>query len=204
MAAKIKVAKVVMGQTQIGQNLCTQGDCRGNMRKEFYETFPPFAVAGFTLIGTFASVFGIFALTHPAPGSTGLGLLLLAFSMLPAIQVFRALRWRKKNKTRPLIIIDDTGLWHRKLGELIPWSEIQSIEYWAHPGTGASDIRVVYRHERHSLPSSSRWQPLNLMDSDGHRAWNSSVCKEIKACWERNRDASAVSVESDQVAPSGS
>ena len=168
------------------------------MRKEFYETFPPFAVAVFTLIGIVVAGFGILVLMHPEPGSKRLGLLLLAFSLLPPIQVIRALRWRKKNKTLPLIIIDDTGLWHRRFGELIPWSEIQSVEYWARPSIAVEDIRVVFRHERHSL------QPSNLMDSDGHRVWNSSVYKEIKACWERNRDTSAVFAESDQVAPSGS
>jgi hypothetical protein len=165
------------------------------MRKEFYATSPPFTIAMLTLMITFFSGLGIALLADPAPASKGLGLFILAFGCWPAIMLFCTLRRLKKNKTRPLIIIDDTGLWHRRFGGPIPWTEIQSVEYWAHPGTGNDDIRVVYRHERHSLPGPSRWRPLNLMGSDGHRLRNSFVCQEIKAYWERNRSASTISTE---------
>jgi len=55
---------------------------------------------------------------------------------------------RKRSKTRPLLIIDDTGLWLRTVGELMPWSEIQSVDWWILEGAayklsssgGTSDI----------------------------------------------------------------
>jgi len=100
---------------------------------------------------------------------------------------------RKRSKTRPLLIIDDTGLWLRTVGELMPWSEIQSVD-WVDLGRGGVQTIVVWRHERHP----SHWG--ELMDHDGKHWWPHSIYKEIRERWERCRGAS-VSAESNQVAP---
>jgi hypothetical protein len=101
---------------------------------------------------------------------------------------FISRRRREKNKTRPVVIIDDAGLWLRSVGELIPWSEVQSLE---RKYTKDGDyIVVVYKDQPHSFG-------VCLMDTDGRRWLTKSIYKETKAYWERNRRASSVSDESN-------
>jgi hypothetical protein len=102
---------------------------------------------------------------------------------------------RRRSKMRPLIIIDDAGLWLRSVGELMPWSEIQSVE-WKNDGRYINII-VAWRHERYRVEG---WM---MMDGDGKHWGPRRIYKEVRACWEQNRHPSSVSAASDQAALPG-
>jgi hypothetical protein len=52
---------------------------------------------------------------------------------------------RNWSRARPLIIIDDSGLWLRRYDELMRWSEIQWVE-WEWLGQDAR-FTIVWRHK---------------------------------------------------------
>jgi hypothetical protein len=110
------------------------------------------------------------------------------------------LRMRKgSTNTPPAIIIDDASLWSWRDG-LMPWSEIQAIQWQAAAGKDMSNIIVVWRHRRYSFRHWGR-----LMDGNGKGfELNPPFYDELKACWERNRRPSGVPSDSDQVVPSRS
>jgi hypothetical protein len=88
---------------------------------------------------------------------------------------------RKRSTTRPAIIIEDAGLWLEWMGKLMPWSEIQSVRFEPHRrGSTDPPLVVVWRNQPYGVP-------LPVTDRDGWLWRASSVYKEIKACWERNR-----------------
>ena len=88
--------------------------------------------------------------SFPAPGLVGgLAVVTIFVTAFPF--------WmRKRSKTRPLIIIDDDGLWSWRYG-LIPWPEIQTIEWKERRGRIDADIIVVRRHERYMLSRCGLW-----------------------------------------------
>lgn len=63
---------------------------------------------------------------------------------------------RKGSKdTPPLIIIDDAGLWSWSAG-LMPWSEIQAIEWKEGWGREPADIIIVWRNQHYAFDRRGR------------------------------------------------
>jgi hypothetical protein len=92
---------------------------------------------------------------------------------------------RKSSKTRPLIIIDDDGLWSWRYG-LMPWSEIETIGWKERRGRIDADIIVVRGQERYMLSRCG----LSLMDGSG-KLWSPRrIYDELTARWLRNSGAS--------------
>jgi hypothetical protein len=89
---------------------------------------------------------------------------------------------RKRSMMRPLIIIDDTGLWLREVGERMHWSEIQSVECGRRIQPRCT---IVWRHEPIRIVAKG-----NFMDRDGNCLLASSVYSVVKELWERNRAGS--------------
>ena len=89
---------------------------------------------------------------------------------------------RKRSMTRPLIIIDDAGLWLREVGELMRWSEIQSVECGRRIQPRCT---IVWRHEPIRIVAKG-----NFMDRDGKCLLASSVYSVVKELWEQNRTGS--------------
>jgi hypothetical protein len=83
---------------------------------------------------------------------------------------------RKRSMMHPLIIIDDTGLWLREVGEVLPWSEIQSVEWrwWQ------AQFTIVWKRVPIRIFAS-------LMDRDGTRWLPRFVHEVVKERWEQNR-----------------
>jgi hypothetical protein len=100
---------------------------------------------------------------------------------------------RKRSKTRPLMIIDDDGLWSWRYG-LMPWSEIQAIEWKERRGRIDADIIVVRRQARYMLSRCGLW----LMDGNGKHWSPRRIYNELTACWERNSSASDVPFQRGQ------
>jgi hypothetical protein len=90
---------------------------------------------------------------------------------------------RNWSKARPLIIIDDSGLWLRRYGALMRWSEIQSVE-WEWLGQDAR-FTIVWTHEPFRLGVR-----MGYMDGDGNLWRPHSIYEMVKAHWKRNRAAS--------------
>jgi hypothetical protein len=89
------------------------------------------------------------------------------------------LRWRKRIKNRPLVIIDDAGLCLRKVGELMPWSEIQSVKLeCANPD--AEYFLIVCRDQRYEFGA-------RFLDRNGVRWSGPEICEGIKERWQRKR-----------------
>jgi hypothetical protein len=84
-----------------------------------------------------------------------------------------------------LIIIDDDGLWSWRYG-LMPWSEIQAIEWKERRGRIGADIVVVRGQERYMLSRCGLW----LMDGNGKHWSPRRVYDELTAYWVRNSSAS--------------
>jgi hypothetical protein len=60
-------------------------------------------------------------------------------------------KWKKRNIAPPLLItIDDTRLWLRQVGELMPSSEIQSVKI-----SGWGEGRLHYCVEAYAFKSTS-------------------------------------------------
>jgi hypothetical protein len=157
------------------------------MRMELYRYNRTGTVWGF-FIGLFIT-WGLFIALmatgrHNLPLLTILGIFLTlsaSITIYAAAAYLRLLRKGSKN-TPPLIIIDDAGLWNWRDG-LMPWSEIQAIEWKEACGREDSDIIVVWRRQRYSF---SRWRPLMDGSGKGFGAYP-LFYNELKACWERNR-----------------
>jgi hypothetical protein len=93
-------------------------------------------------------------------------------------------KWKKRNIAPPtLITIDDSGLWLRKIGELMRWSEIQSVKisYW-----GGDACTVVWQHSSNRLHHHAYYG-----DHVGKMWLPVSVYGEIKSYRERYRTAAA-------------
>jgi hypothetical protein len=90
--------------------------------------------------------------------------------------------WRKRSKRRPIIVIDDNGLWLRQCNELMHWSEIRSVE-WKDLGQDAR-FTVVWKH----MSVSINTRRGILMDGDDKVYLLRSVYKLIKLRWEQCRD----------------
>jgi hypothetical protein len=178
----------------------------GHTRVELFEWYPLTLGFGFFISGTVFMVFPICvclsALMHPRPSQKNWWGLLLFFAVAAACGALFAilgahiLRWRKRYKNRPLVVIDDAGLWLRKVGELMPWSEIQSFKLEC-TATNAPTLYfvIVWRDHRYEFGAG-------LLDRNGVQWWARDICEEIEERWQRNRHASSISVDTDQVAPS--
>jgi hypothetical protein len=157
-------------------------------------------------VGAFMTVLGVwvFLVSPPSQNLFGPGFLVVWIALVAGFTIWVAVTpWlRKRSKTRPLIIIDDAGLWLRRVGELMPWSEIQSVEWrvlheWRvhNPGInfgGTRDIVVVWKHEQYSLAYHGHAVGAEfLMDRDDKLWGPYSLYKEIKAHWEQDRAGSA-------------
>jgi len=60
---------------------------------------------------------------------------------------------------------------------------------------------VEWRHERFPICDSEFGGMVHFMDRDGKHWGPRRVYEEVKAYWERNRDASSVSAELHRIAP---
>jgi hypothetical protein len=89
---------------------------------------------------------------------------------------------RKRSMRRPLIILDDAGLWLREVGELMRWSEIQSVECGR---LIQPRCTIVWRHEPIRIIAKGSY-----MDRDGKCWLASSVYSAVKQRWEQNHAGS--------------
>jgi hypothetical protein len=176
----------------------------GHTRVELFEWYPLHVGFGFFIGGIAFMVLPILvclsALMHPRPSQKSWWGLLLFFAVFAACGALFAilgahiLRWRKRYKNRPLVVIDDAGLWLRKVGELMPWSEIQSVKLeFANPD--ALFFVIVWRDQRYEFGAG-------LLDRNGVQWWARDIREEIEERWQRNRHASSVPADSDRVARS--
>jgi hypothetical protein len=106
------------------------------------------------------------------------GLVIVIFATV-AIYAAASPWLRKRSMTRPLIIIDDAGLWLREVGELMRWSEIQSVECGR---LIQPRCTIVWRHKPIRIIAKG-----NFMDCDGNCLLASSVYSAVKELWEQNR-----------------
>jgi hypothetical protein len=151
-------------------------------------------------VGVFMTALGVWAFLVGPPSQNlfGPAFLVVWIALVASFTIWGAATpWlRKRSKTRPLIIIDDAGLWLRRVGELMPWSEIQSVEWRVHnPGSnfgGTRDIVVVWKHEQYSIAHHGRAVGAEfLMDRDDKLWGPYSLYKEINARREQDRAGSA-------------
>jgi hypothetical protein len=101
------------------------------------------------------------------------------FAMYVAVVQWR----RKRSMTQPLIIVDDAGLWLREVGELMPWSEIQSVEL---AKAWPPRFTVVCRRVPIRVAGT-------FMDRHGKTPWDQRwVYNVVRERWERNCAVSGV------------
>jgi hypothetical protein len=168
------------------------------MRKEFTEYFfigLGLAAGIFVMIGAmFAMIVIFFHMGATPPFFVSFAIFAFGAVLTAAAA---AIPWLHKHcKSDPDIIIDDAGLlfrtvvlqghWWPQSGELMPWSEIQSIELGPY-GRGEG-IYVLWRGQRfcHVLKGV-------FVDRDGKSFWRvSPILKEINATWDRCRNGSPV------------
>lgn len=161
------------------------------MRQEFFRYyFSPVQAALLVCVGIDA-VYGGWgqlplAQTWPflqfdKPAKIFFGLLVVIFA---SVAIYAAANpWlRKRSMTRPLIIIVDAGVWLREVGELMRWSEIQSVECGRRIQPRCT---IVWRHEQIRIVAKG-----NFMDRDGKCLLASSVYSVVKELWEQNRTGS--------------
>jgi hypothetical protein len=104
-------------------------------------------------------------------------------------------RLHKYWEPTPDITIDDEGLllravklegdWWAQRGELMPWSEIHSVE--SAPYGRGEGIYVLWRGQRFRS-----WVQDPYLDSDGKFRSENSICEEIKATWDRCHNRGSV------------
>jgi hypothetical protein len=122
---------------------------------------------------------------------------LFAFGALLAAGAAAGIPWlHRQFESDPDIIIDDTGLvlrrvklegdWWAQSGELMPWSEIQSVELGPY-GRGQG-IYVLWRGQRFRYFIKGVY-----VDGDGKSFWYmNSILEDIKVTWDRCRNGGPV------------
>jgi hypothetical protein len=123
----------------------------------------------------------------PAPGLVG------ALAFVTIFVTAFPFWMRKRSKTRPLMIIDGDGLWSWRYG-LMPWSEIQAIEWKERRGRIDADIIVVRGQGRYMLSRCG----LSLMDGSGKHWSPRRIYDELTAHWLQNSGASDVPFQRGQ------
>jgi hypothetical protein len=142
-------------------------------------------------LGVFAMIVTI--ASHKQPHF--LFFVLLAFGAIVIAGPAVTIPWLHKYlEPTPDITIDDAGLlfrtvrlkgdWWSRGGELMPWSEIQSIEL-APDGRGES-IYVLWKGQR-----LRHWFQGPYLDGDGKYRWV-GIFEEIKATWDRRHTEGSV------------
>jgi hypothetical protein len=150
-----------------------------HMRKEFFSHLPsPLArVLGFIFVVVGVIGTGVDLLYNRPLEGRAIETVLLMICVVFTLATLS--RWKKRNDAPPLLIaIDDSGLWLREVGEVMHWSEVQSVKisYW---GTASCTIR--WRHNSIRLEST----PELYSDRDGKTWVAPAVYREIRSHWER-------------------
>jgi hypothetical protein len=149
------------------------------MRQEFsFYAIPP-AIA-FPVCGFFAMVFVMFGLSVAQKGTLS-ALIPIGSGIFIILWAFILSWWWKKTASRLLIVIDDSGLWLKEIGQLMRWSEIQSISLCAdadpHPL-----FDIVWNGKPYRVNGSGLYRDRN------GTAWRvRSVYKQIISRWEQGR-----------------
>jgi len=150
------------------------------MRKEFFaEVLSPFSRALGIIFGVVAVVgIGVDLLNNPPSDERTVETVLFVACVIWALSAISG--WKKRNIEPPLLIaIDDSGLWLQRVGELMRWSEIESVKisYW-----GEVSCTIKCRHDSIRLH-----YPDSYGDRDGKLWTKLRVYKEIRSHWEQHR-----------------
>jgi len=108
-------------------------------------------------------------------------------------------RYREQIMRCPLLIVDDRGLWFREIGELMPWTEIESISF---DSSGDDKPFTFVCNSTHAIPPSVSRKGYSdrkgkivfrvgcrggYMDREGVRWAKWSIYKMIAERWEQTR-----------------
>jgi Zn-dependent protease with chaperone function len=148
---------------------------RSAMRQEFsFYAIPP--VIGFTFCGFFAMVFVMAGLGAAGKKDTLLALTLIASGIFIILWAFILLWWWRKTASRLLIAVDDSGHWLKEIGQLMLWSEIQSISL---RGDADVDPEPLFDIVWNGKPYRVNGDVL-YRDRNGTAWWVRSVYKQIE------------------------
>lgn len=147
-------------------------------RKEIFNKYPsrnhaifvPITAVGFTGMVT-ATVMSV----HTLSLAEKLCFLVMMWAFAAFLITKVVTQWQREEsyKDRPVIVLDADGFWHRRLGVLIPWSEVRAIRKVEEVG-----IVVSYIRDWFEIPN-----PSGYVDCNGVRFSETTLCQEMREYW---------------------